>query len=88
MAALLMCGLGTLVVGVEEDPQGVRVFVDHRSRGLYFIARGETAEMARRAWAAIGNHLVLDVREMPPLITHYDTVAASLALPRSTGGNE
>lgn len=81
MAALMFSGQGVLIVGVEENEAGgVKVFVDHRSRGLYFVVRNpEGAEQVRRAWrGSISGHLIVDRRDVGPLISSYDTVAARL----------
>jgi hypothetical protein len=71
MAALAAFGLGVEVCGVEDGPQGVRVFVGPRYRGRYFLVpEGPDAERARRSWA-VSRHLIMDRREVPYLLTEY-----------------
>jgi len=60
-------GLTTLIVGVEDDPETgcLRMYVDHRGRGLYaLIEEDEAKEQLRRAWAnSSRGHLTV---EKPP----------------------
>ncbi len=72
MSAMLgyILGLQTLVVGVEDDTEDgaltgdLRMYLSHRSRGLYAILQGEEEkEDLRRAWADATCHLTV---EWPP----------------------
>lgn len=66
-AALALSPFGVEVVGVEPGLEGeTRVYLGHRSKGLYFIVTGEDAERVWRAWqATFHGHLFMDRREIP-----------------------
>lgn len=69
---LVITGRAVFIVGVEPAwGGGVRVYVSHRSRELFFVVRDPAAiEQVRRAWAAsVTGHLVMDVAEVPPVYT-------------------
>jgi hypothetical protein len=60
----LIAGTHALVVGVEDDEHGTRVYLDHRARGLYVVVEDEAAQReVRKAWAASRGHLTI---AMPP----------------------
>lgn len=50
--ANLLAGQSTFVVGIEDDPDGgLRVFLGHRSRGLYCVIDDAAAiEQIRAMW--------------------------------------
>ncbi len=71
MSALLFSGRGTLVVGVQDDPETgcLRMYVGSRSRGIYALIEDETAKAElRREWACVSRHLVT---ETPPASALY-----------------
>lgn len=63
----LMMGYDTLVVGVEDDAETgcLRMYVGARHQGIYALVEDEDAkDELRRAWAHIGQHVM--VAKPPP----------------------
>jgi hypothetical protein len=58
----LFAGTHTLLVGVEDDPDGgIRVYLGHRGRGLYaVITDADAIEEVRNAWAG-GGHVTIPI---------------------------
>lgn len=59
----LLIGTGTIVVGVQDDPETgcVRMYVGHRGDGVYALVENEEAQAElRRAWGNHRQHLVVD----------------------------
>jgi hypothetical protein len=70
----LAIGLSTLVVGVENDAETgcLRMYVGHRSRGIYALIEDEEAkDELRRAWAQ-GGHVVVDKPSLDVLWTERE----------------
>lgn len=64
----------TLVVGVQDDPETgcLRMYVDHRSRGLYALIENEDAKAElRREWAVTTRHLL--VTPPPPSCLYLES---------------
>jgi hypothetical protein len=58
----------TLLVGVEEEPDGaVRAYLGRRSQGVYLLVEPEGADAFRRAWAS-GGHVWLAPVPPPELL--------------------
>jgi len=59
----LLSGTHTLLVGVEDqDDGGLRMYLGHRSKGLYVIVDDpEGQRRIREAWAGGGGHITVPV---------------------------
>lgn len=71
----LLAGTHTLLVGVEDEPTGgLRLYLGHRSRGLYTVITDAVAiEEVRRAWGSGGHgghHITLPIP--PPECVYSD----------------
>jgi hypothetical protein len=73
----LLLGTSRLVVGVEPDPVGRRVFLDARWKGQYVLVdHPEAIREIDQAWAR-GGHVTMSTEDgrWPRTITSYDTMA-------------
>lgn len=77
--AFAFAGEVTLLVGIEEQPDGfVRAYLGHRARGLYLLLAETEAEPFRRAWAT-GQHVWM--RPVPPVeLLHREDAPPSTGL--------
>jgi len=63
----LVLGRGYLITGVEDDPDGVKVFIGPRYKGYYVIVHEpEDIKEVRSAWGRNTGHVFLPASYVDP----------------------